>query len=150
MPEQTVRAAGGVVLRGGGPQDDPGGMEFAVVHRAKYGDWSLPKGKLEPGESEEAGALREVAEETGLACRLVRRLDTVEYRDRQGRRKVVAYWLMEVAGGELRPDHEIDRVAWVRVAEAPQHLSYPRDAAVVQRAFAPAESSPPAAGGPPD
>jgi 8-oxo-dGTP diphosphatase len=144
VPERTVRAAGGVVVRGGGAPGDE--VEFAAVHRARYGDWSLPKGKLEPGESEEAGALREVEEETGLACRLVRRLDTVEYRDRQGRRKIVAYWLMEVVGGELRPDHEIDSVAWVRVAEAPQRLSYPRDVAVVQRSLAPAEASPPAGG----
>jgi hypothetical protein len=54
---------------------------------------------------------------------------------------------MEVVGGELRPDHEIDDVAWVRVGDAPQRLSYPRDVAIVQRSLAPAEATPPADGG---
>ncbi|MGH2687936.1 MAG: NUDIX hydrolase [Actinomycetota bacterium] len=145
MPERVVRAAGGVVVRhGGGPAGD---VEFAAVHRERYGDWSLPKGKLEPGESEEEGALREVEEETGLVCRLVRPADTVEYRDRQGRRKTVAYWLMEVVGGELRPAHEIDRVAWVRAGDAARRLSYPRDVELVQRSLAAVEAPAPGEAG---
>jgi ADP-ribose pyrophosphatase YjhB (NUDIX family) len=135
VAERTVRAAGGVVVRNGKRSGDD--VEFVVVHRAQYGDWSLPKGKLERGETEEAGALREVEEETGLRCRLLRHIDTIAYQDRQGRRKTVAYWLMEVVAGELRAAHEIDDVAWLRVRDAPQRLSYPRDVEVVQRSLAP-------------
>src|SRR5439155_22090056 len=74
----VVQAAGGLVLR-----DDPNGSpEIALVHRPRYDDWTLPKGKLMPGESFEDGALREVQEETGLRCRLDRFLDSVSYLDR--------------------------------------------------------------------
>jgi len=84
----VVRAAGGVVVRDG---------RVAVVHRPKYDDWSLPKGKLQPGESWEAAALREVEEETGLACRLQQELPAVEYEDSHGRCKTVRYWRMAPA-----------------------------------------------------
>lgn len=129
---RVVRAAGGVVLRnhrGGEPQ-------VAIVHRARYGDWSLPKGKLDPGESEEAAALREVEEETGLRCRTVRFLGTVSYADRRGRHKTVAYWLMEPVEGRLRADHEIDDVRWAPAAEAASILTYPRDVDLVEQSLA--------------
>ena len=86
----TVEAAGGVVLRG-----EPGaGVEVLVVHRPKYDDWSLPKGKLEPGETDEAAAVREVEEETGWRCALGEELPAVRYTDRNGRPKHVRYWHM--------------------------------------------------------
>ncbi|HEX6115926.1 MAG TPA: NUDIX domain-containing protein, partial [Solirubrobacterales bacterium] len=75
-PEPEVRAAGGVVLRDGAE-----GLEVAVVHRPKHDDWSLPKGKLEPGESWVDAALREVAEETGLECELGAELSPKSYHD---------------------------------------------------------------------
>lgn len=129
-----VRAAGGVVVRSA---PTPGGdAEIAVVHRPQYDDWSLPKGKLSPGESEEAAALREVEEETGLRCRIVRFLQTVTYADRSGRPKTVAYWLMEPVEGELRPDHEIDEVRWARAADVASVLTYPRDVEVVEASLA--------------
>ena len=144
MPDrrnEIVRAAGGVVVRNHrGPRDGRGGgdgePEIAVVYRARYGDWTLPKGKLDPGESEEAAALREVEEETGLRCRTVRFLTTLSYADRRGRTKTVAYWLMEALEGELRPDHEIDDARWARAADAASVLTYTHDAELVEGALA--------------
>jgi 8-oxo-dGTP diphosphatase len=131
-PRGNIRAAGGLVVRPGRTEGD---AEIALVHRKRYDDWTLPKGKLDPGESEEAAALREVEEETGLRCRLVRFLDRISYNDSAGRPKTVAYWLMEPVEGELRPDHEIDDVRWAPAADAASLLTYPRDAEVVSRAL---------------
>ena len=88
-----VKASGGVVWRRG---DD--GVEIVVAHRPRYDDWSLPKGKLDKGESWEQAALREVEEEVGLKCRLGPELEPTSYEDRKGRAKVVRYWLMEPKG----------------------------------------------------
>jgi 8-oxo-dGTP diphosphatase len=113
-----VHAAGGVVLRDG---------RVAVVHRPRYDDWSLPKGKLDPGESFEEAALREVEEETGLRCRLIRELPTISY-DVRGRRKEVRYWAMEVEDETpFVPNEEVDELRWVEPQEALALLSYDRD-----------------------
>ena len=85
---------------------------------------------------EEAAALREVEEETGLRCRTVRYLTTLSYADRRGRTKTVAYWLMEPVGGELRPLHEIDDARWAPAGEAASVLTNPHDAELVERALA--------------
>jgi 8-oxo-dGTP pyrophosphatase MutT (NUDIX family) len=117
-----VHAAGGVVLRDG---------LVAVVHRPRYDDWSLPKGKLDPDESFEEAALREVEEETGLRCRLIRELPTVIY-DVRGRRKEVRYWAMAVEDETpFVPNEEVDEVRWVEPQEALALLSYDRDRAPV-------------------
>jgi 8-oxo-dGTP diphosphatase len=119
-----VRAAGGVVL-------DPDGR-VALVHRPRYDDWTLPKGKLDRGESFEDAALREVEEETGLRCRLVRELPSSEYVDPKGRSKLVRYWLMEVEHDPgFVTNKEVDELRWVPVEEAPALLSYPRDAEIL-------------------
>jgi 8-oxo-dGTP diphosphatase len=113
-----VEAAGGVVVRDG---------QVAVVHRPRYDDWSLPKGKLDPGESFEDAALREVEEETGLRCGLVRELPAVEYEVR-GRPKLVRYWAMEVVDETpFVPNDEVDEMRWVEPDEALALLSYDRD-----------------------
>jgi 8-oxo-dGTP diphosphatase len=118
-------AAGGVVLRDG---------EVAVVHRPEYDDWSLPKGKLDPGESFEQAALREVEEETGLRCRLGRELPSVEYEVR-GRPKLVRYWLMSVEEDTgFIPNDEVDELRWLPPDEALATLSYERDRGVVAAA----------------
>lgn len=131
MSDDVVRAAGGVVWREG-----PQGVEVLLVHRPKYDDWSLPKGKLEPGEADEDGALREVEEETGLRCRLGPEVGRVRYRDRRDRPKVVRYWAMRKVDGRFTPHDEVDEVRWVSVAEAAKLASYERDVGIVRR-FAP-------------
>ncbi|HEX8053666.1 MAG TPA: NUDIX hydrolase [Thermoleophilaceae bacterium] len=113
-----VLAAGGVVRRDG---------LVAVVHRPKYDDWTLPKGKLDEGESFEEAALREVEEETGLRCELGEELESTTYRDRHGREKLVRYWAMTPASGEFEPNREVDELRWVTPDEARALLTYERD-----------------------
>jgi 8-oxo-dGTP diphosphatase len=125
----VVRAAGGVVLR-----DTGAGVEVLVVHRPRYDDWSFPKGKAEPGESDEDCAVREVEEETGLRCSLGRELPFTDYTDPRGRPKRVRYWEMEVVGGELGFEHEVDTARWLSPEEATALLSYPRDVDVLRAA----------------
>jgi len=113
-----IEAAGGVVVRDG---------LVALIHRPRYDDWTLPKGKLDPGEDFEEAALREVEEETGLRCRLARELATTRYTDNKGRPKVVRWWLMEQESGEFVPNDEVDELRWAEPAEALALLTYERD-----------------------
>lgn len=121
---REVRAAGGAILR---PRSG-GGVEICVVHRPKYDDWSLPKGKLERGESFEQGALREVLEETGLRCRLRQELEEVRYTDRKGRPKIVRYWAMDVAEDRgFWPNDEVDELRWLELPAAAALMTYEHD-----------------------
>jgi 8-oxo-dGTP diphosphatase len=113
-----VKASGGVVVRGG---------EVALVHRPRYDDWSFPKGKLNPGETWEECALREVEEEIGVRCRLGDELPPTSYRDNKGRAKVVRYWMMDPLDGEFVPSDEVDEVRWLSPADAAALLSYEHD-----------------------
>ncbi|MDP8987270.1 MAG: NUDIX hydrolase [Actinomycetota bacterium] len=122
-----MRAAGGVIWR----RAPSGALEVVVVHRPKYDDWSLPKGKCDPGEPDEECALREVEEETGYRCRLGPELPGNVYADREGRPKEVRYWAMTVVSGAFRPNGEVDQAPWTAVDHARRVLSYRRDAAVV-------------------
>jgi len=127
--QAEIRAAGGLVVRRG-----PDGVaQVAVVHRPKYDDWSFPKGKLEPGETDEGCAVREVREETGLTSRLGRPLGSTAYRDRFGRPKVVRYWLMHPVSGEFRPTREVDEVRWLPAEEARSLLTYQHDRELLDR-----------------
>jgi 8-oxo-dGTP diphosphatase len=103
-----------------------------LVHRPRYDDWSLPKGKCKPGESDEACALREVEEETGLRCELGRSLGETRYRVLAGP-KVVRWFEMRPVEGEFTPGDEVDQVAWVPLANAPDRLTFQRDADVLDR-----------------
>lgn len=126
--ETTVMAAGGVIHRDG----EDGQREVLIVHRPRYDDWSLPKGKLEPDETESEAALREVFEETGLDCALGSEMGSIEYIDHQGLHKVVRYWAMTVRGGEFHGNDEVDVARWFPVPEAAAELSYDRDRALVR------------------
>lgn len=123
----VVQAAGGVVRR----RSPEGDVEVLLVHRPRYNDWTLPKGKLAPGEDHAKAALREVEEETGLRCTLGPELAQTSYVDRKGRPKRVRYWSMTPAGGEFTPSDEVDEIRWVTVAEAASQLTYPRDRPVL-------------------
>jgi 8-oxo-dGTP diphosphatase len=116
-----VRAAGGVVIAEDG--------RVLLVHRPKYDDWSFPKGKLEAGESWEAGALREVEEETGLACMLGAEIGRTHYEVAQGP-KEVRYFRMTPRGDAVA-QNEVDELRWLTVAEAREQLSHDRDRAVL-------------------
>jgi 8-oxo-dGTP diphosphatase len=125
-----VKAAGGVVWRRAGDT-----VAIAIAHRPRYDDWSLPKGKLDAGESWEDGALREVEEETGMRCRLGEELEPASYQDRKGRDKVVRYWLMEPADDtDFVPNDEVDQLRWLAPPEALELLSYTHDRELVQSA----------------
>jgi 8-oxo-dGTP pyrophosphatase MutT (NUDIX family) len=121
--QEEVRAAGGAVAR----VNEEGELEVAVVHRPKYDDWSLPKGKLDPGEGWEEAALREVEEETGLQAELGPPLGEARYLDQKGRPKLVRYWEMTPVGGEFHPNKEVDELRWLPLDEAAALLSYDRD-----------------------
>jgi 8-oxo-dGTP diphosphatase len=125
-----IAAAGGVLIRDG---DD--GREVAVIHRPKYMDWSLPKGKLEEGEGWLEAALREVEEETGYRCDASMELPRVSYLDRKGRRKLVRYWLMRPTDGEFEPHGEVDELRWVGQEDAQELLTYPHDRDLVRKAL---------------
>jgi 8-oxo-dGTP diphosphatase len=125
-PTEVVQAAGGLVVR-----RQAGGLEIVVVHRPLHQDWSFPKGKLDEGETFEEAALREVHEETGMVCRLVRFIGHTEYIDRKGRPKAVAYWVMAPVGGFFTPNLEVDELRWLDLESATGLLSYPRDRELV-------------------
>ena len=121
-----ILAAGGVVI-----DEESGAPRVLLVHRPRYDDWSFPKGKLDPGETFEQAAVREVKEETGLKCRIIRELPTLRYRVQtkgELRPKVVHYFLMERVRGKIRvPGAEVDKAAWFDLDTAARKLSYERD-----------------------
>ncbi|MDI2028592.1 NUDIX hydrolase [Saccharopolyspora sp. TS4A08] len=135
---EAVRAAGAVLWRPG-----PQGPEVVLVHRPRYDDWSLPKGKLDPGELAAHAAVREVAEETGFSTALTRPLTQVRYTApaRGGRTapKVVDYFSAHLLGGEFTPNDEVDELRWLPLKEARAELTYPHDARVLD-AFAESRS----------
>ena len=126
------RAAGGVVWR---PAAD-GGVEIVLVHRPRYDDWSLPKGKVDDGETWLATAVREVAEETGLTVEVGALLGDVAYPVRRRGRtvtKVVRYWALRATGGAFTPNEEVDELRWLPPAAAADLLTYDLDREVVAR-----------------
>jgi 8-oxo-dGTP diphosphatase len=128
VSSEEIQAAGGLVLDADG--------RVAVVHRPRYDDWSLPKGKLDEGETFEEAALREVWEETGLRASLGDELPPVHYTVRE-RPKVVRYWLMSVESDPgFEANDEVDSLRWLAPADAVELLTYDRDKEVVEAATA--------------
>jgi 8-oxo-(d)GTP phosphatase len=121
----VIRAAGGVVWR-------PGPV-VCVVHRPRYDDWSLPKGKLDAGEHPLAAAVREVWEETGVRAAPQIRLSSAHYKTRDRSPKTVDYWSMRsLSASPFAPDSEVDEVRWLTPAAAAGLLSYPHDAELLR------------------
>ncbi|MER5865677.1 NUDIX hydrolase [Kitasatospora sp. NPDC002040] len=130
---QTILAAGAVLWVPGPPKKRGPGRKkprIALIHRPKYDDWSLPKGKLDPGEGWRAAALREVREETGLHCVLGVELPTQHYLA-QGRAKEVRYWAAVPTGGAFAPNREVDRLKWLSPRKAKARLTHERDRELV-------------------
>jgi 8-oxo-dGTP pyrophosphatase MutT (NUDIX family) len=133
MSQQIIRAAGGVLYR----DREDGVREVAVIHRPKYDDWTLPKGKLEPGETVGAAALREVLEETGFRAELEGRIGETSYRDRKGRPKHVSYFAMRPIGGEFEQNREVDELRWLSIDDAKVLLSHQHDRDLVSQVAEP-------------
>jgi 8-oxo-dGTP diphosphatase len=115
-----------------------GEIEILLIHRPRYDDWSVPKGKRDDGESDEQCAIREMQEETGVLGELGKALPTAMYTDHRGRPKEVAYWLMEIANGEpitFEANDEVDELAWYGFTDAQAKLSYPLDQALLDEAM---------------
>ncbi|WP_094285557.1 NUDIX hydrolase [Mycobacterium lehmannii] len=126
---ETILAAGAVLWR---PHGNPDAPEVALIHRPRYDDWSLPKGKVDPGETEPVTAVREVCEETGYTAYLGRRLSSVSYPVEGGKKKV-RYWAARMVRGEFRPNDEVDELKWLPVPAAIKQLDYPHDRKVLRR-----------------
>lgn len=125
----VIKAAGGVLV-----DTSEGAPRFLVVHRPRYDDWSLPKGKLRGGEDYEQAALREVAEETGMVCETLERLSPATYWTRNDNHKKVKFWLMRVLDGEFVANSEVDAVVWLDATRAMNLLTYVFDQAVLLEA----------------
>jgi 8-oxo-(d)GTP phosphatase len=126
---KIVLAAGGVLWR---PGRRDSAAEVAVIHRPRYDDWSLPKGKVDPGETEPVTAVREVLEETGHHVQLGRRIASVSYPIDQ-RTKKVQYWSARSLGGSFAPNNEVDDLVWLPPSAAIKKVSYPYDRKVLRR-----------------
>lgn len=144
--KSIVRGAGGIVYRprptgdlpplshGPVPPKAETRDEVLLIHRPRLEDWSFPKGRLDPGETSEACALREVAEETGYTCELSEELPTVRYMDRSGRPKEIRFWKMiPMTNVVLEPNTEVDKITWMDARDAFTKLTHKTDRLLLKR-----------------
>jgi 8-oxo-dGTP diphosphatase len=134
VSDAPIRAAGGVLWRR--VPDEDGAVEVAVIHRPRYDDWSLPKGKLGAGESELDAAVREILEETGFHVRVGRPLGVTRYakETEDGTRpKIVRWWAMQADGGDFSPTDEVDALVWLAPVVAANVLDRPTEVEVLER-----------------
>jgi 8-oxo-dGTP pyrophosphatase MutT (NUDIX family) len=123
-----IAAAGGLLWR-----RTSKGLKIALVHRSRYDDWTLPKGKLNPGESWLEAALREVKEETGRDVCVLGFAGAIAYETDKGP-KIVRFWNMTITSeGQSSVDtSEVAEVVWLSPSEATARLSYPLEKAMVE------------------
>jgi 8-oxo-dGTP pyrophosphatase MutT (NUDIX family) len=128
---EPIAAAGGVLVR-----ELEGKVQVLLVHRPRYDDWALPKGKLEEGESPEQAAIREVREETGYEVTLGDALGEISY-PVKGRPKLIYFWRMHPRGhSQGIQDHgEVMEAVWLPLEDALTRMSYPLEKQVLMRAF---------------
>ena len=139
-PSDLIRAAGGIVIRPLGSD-----FEVACIYRESRRDWSFPKGKLDDGETFEQAALREVWEETGMKCEVIRFVGTTNYTHRKGKPKIVAYYLMSVSTGDFAPNDEVDVLVWLPLEKVREHLTWDRDQELFDLVATMSEVQPPGA-----
>ena len=126
----VIEAAGGLVWR-----ETPTGRELALIHRERYNDWTLPKGKRETGESWQETALREVLEETGLKVKLGQFAGSLGY-SVNGIPKVVLFWHMKLAGpAKFRPNSEVDQMIWLPFEQALEKITYQDEIRLLKAAY---------------
>ena len=129
MTKKPILAAGAVLWR---PRDGATTPEVAIIHRPRYDDWSLPKGKVDSGETEPVTAVREIEEETGFHAHLGRRLTTVSYPLDPGIKRV-RYWAGRCVSGQFSVNDEVDELTWLPVDQAMKTLTYAHDRKVLRR-----------------
>jgi len=126
---ERIEAGGGVIV-----DMSKGKPRYLLIHRPRYDDWSLPKGKLNRNEKHRDAALREVKEETGLVCDVLAKLSPVNYITPNGNKKRVKYWLMEARSGTFVRNDEVDAVTWVKRSQAMSLLTHVHDQATLVEA----------------
>ena len=104
-----------------------GAVEVLLIHRPRHGDWSIPKGKAEPGETGRECAAREVREETGFECRLGAELPPIRYEDSKNRIKTIRYWAAAAESGHFTANEEVDAIRWLSLPAALRTVTEPRD-----------------------
>ncbi len=127
IKKSVIQAAGGIIWKEDGTE-----KKLAVVHRHKHNDWSLPKGKVNPGESWKKAAQREVLEETGYLGKLQNYAGSISYL-LNGKPKIVLFWHMDVITEDPeKMNGEVDEVRWLTIEEATKLLDYPDEAVLIR------------------